>query len=284
MKKFFRNRRRKKSPSEGREKTEAFFSPKRDHRPSQEAEFFQPKLEISPVNSPAEKEADQAADKIVSRSSDQLNRSKEGEGPLIHRQAEEEEIQSKLEVQRQAEEEEAQAKLDIQRQADEEKLQSKLEVQRQAEEEEPQAKLEIQRKGQEEEEMAPKLDIQRQAEEEEPQAKKESNSSPKEYLKTRKKDPSSELEGIIQQTKGWGFALPDDVRQKMEAQFEADFTEVRIHTDSKAIQMCRMIQAQAFTHGYDIYFNQGKYNPDTQRGRHLLAHELTHVVQQKGKQ
>src|SRR5690606_1881665 len=55
---------------------------------------------------------------------------------------------------------------------------------------------------------------------------------------------------------------------------------VRIHTGADSVQMNRELGAQAFTHGRDIYFNEGKYNPSSPDGQRLLAHELTHVVQQ----
>jgi hypothetical protein len=78
------------------------------------------------------------------------------------------------------------------------------------------------------------------------------------------------------------MALPNDILKAMEGEFKTDFSKVRIHIGEKAIQMTNMIQAHAFTHGYDIYFNAGRYQPYTSSGKRLLAHELTHVVQQKG--
>jgi hypothetical protein len=66
----------------------------------------------------------------------------------------------------------------------------------------------------------------------------------------------------------------------METGFGARFAGVRIHTGADAVDMNRRLRAHAFTHGKDIFFNAGKYEPDSTRGRRLLAHELTHVVQQ----
>jgi hypothetical protein len=66
----------------------------------------------------------------------------------------------------------------------------------------------------------------------------------------------------------------------MEPRFGADFGGVRVHTDGSAVQMSRDLQAQAFTTGQDIYFGAGKYAPESEDGKRLLAHELTHVVQQ----
>jgi hypothetical protein len=68
----------------------------------------------------------------------------------------------------------------------------------------------------------------------------------------------------------------------MEPRFGNDFSSVRIHTGSNAVQMNKELHAQAFTHGSDLYFNEGKYNPGSNSGKQLLAHELTHVVQQTG--
>jgi hypothetical protein len=66
----------------------------------------------------------------------------------------------------------------------------------------------------------------------------------------------------------------------MESGFGADFSGVHVHTDNNAAQMNQQLGARAFTHGSDIYFNQGEYQPATSTGDHLLAHELTHTVQQ----
>ncbi len=80
--------------------------------------------------------------------------------------------------------------------------------------------------------------------------------------------------------RGMGAPLPDSVRQSMEQYFAADFSGVRIHTDEPAVQLSRELGAQAFTQGRDIFFGKGKFNPATRKGEHLLAHELTHTLQQ----
>jgi hypothetical protein len=59
-----------------------------------------------------------------------------------------------------------------------------------------------------------------------------------------------------------------------------DFSNVRIHTDALSVYTNKGLNARAFTHGSDVFFNQGEYSPNTLEGRRLLAHELTHVVQQ----
>lgn len=75
---------------------------------------------------------------------------------------------------------------------------------------------------------------------------------------------------------GGGKPLPDEVRAKLEASFGADFSAVRIHEGPEAAA----VGALAFTRGTDIFFAPGQYQPETERGRELLAHELGHVVQQ----
>lgn len=89
------------------------------------------------------------------------------------------------------------------------------------------------------------------------------------------------LENNLTSSKGGGAPLPDNTRLQMENSFGTDFSKVRVHTNSSAVQMNKELRAQAFTHGHDIYFNAEKYNPDHTEGQRLLAHELTHTFQQK---
>jgi hypothetical protein len=88
------------------------------------------------------------------------------------------------------------------------------------------------------------------------------------------------FEAAMQQS-GSGQPLDDGTRSFMESRFGQDFGDVQIHTDSAAADAAKQIQAQAFTTERDIYFGQGRYQPKTTAGQKLLAHELTHVVQQK---
>ena len=94
---------------------------------------------------------------------------------------------------------------------------------------------------------------------------------------------SSEMENQLQTMQGGGHAMPEGLRAQMEGSFGHDFSNVRLHTDSAAADMSSSINAKAFTHGNDIYFNQGQFQPNTPAGQHLIAHELTHTVQQGGK-
>lgn len=93
---------------------------------------------------------------------------------------------------------------------------------------------------------------------------------------------SNTLETSINQMRGGGQALDTTVRRQMEGAFGVDFSNVRIHTDSQANAMNQALYARAFTTGTDIFFRSGEYQPHQSAGQHLLAHELTHVVQQSG--
>jgi hypothetical protein len=91
---------------------------------------------------------------------------------------------------------------------------------------------------------------------------------------------NSNLESNLNNSKGGGSPLPQNTKTEMESGFGADFSNVKVHNDSNAVQMNKQLGSQAFANGSDIYFNEGKYNPNSQDGKHLLAHELTHTVQQ----
>lgn len=108
-------------------------------------------------------------------------------------------------------------------------------------------------------------------EEEVVQAKKTSNSDMAAILPGL---PRSELSGAS------GRALPPSVRAFFEPRFGADFASVRIHDGETASRLAASINARAFTMGRDLVFGAGQYRPDAVSGRRLLAHELTHVLQQ----
>jgi hypothetical protein len=78
-----------------------------------------------------------------------------------------------------------------------------------------------------------------------------------------------------------GTPLPTETRAEMESAFGADFSAVRIHTNSSAAQLSRNLKARAFTYGNEIFFDHGQYDPSTALGKRLLAHELTHTIQQR---
>lgn len=90
----------------------------------------------------------------------------------------------------------------------------------------------------------------------------------------------ADIESKIQSKRGSGSGMDAQTKSVMESSFGADFSGVRVHTDSQAVQMSQQLNAHAFTVSNDIFFNQGRYQPSSKGGAGLLAHELTHTVQQ----
>lgn len=219
--------------------------------------FFglQEKLTVGKANDKYEQEADKMADRIVNRNTSDvaffqsMNRSNSSETVQnMVSKMEEEEMRASVQKKLQRQEEEEAMQMNVE--------EEKEDVQMQEEEEE------LQMKSEEDE-------LQMQEEEEEVQAKSDNSAG-----------PSAGLEQKLNASKGGGSQLPEGVQKKMESGFGTDFSGVRIHTGENAEQMNRELGAQAFTNGNDIYFNNGKYNPTSHTGQHLLAHELSHTVQQ----
>lgn len=90
------------------------------------------------------------------------------------------------------------------------------------------------------------------------------------------------IEQTIERERGAGQGMDGGTQGRMESAFGSSFSHVRIHTDAPAHDLSLSLNARAFTTGSDIFFRQGEYNPGSASGRELLAHELTHVVQQTG--
>lgn len=104
------------------------------------------------------------------------------------------------------------------------------------------------------------------------------------FSATSRKTPggiASQVGDGIQSLHGRGQALAEPVREFFDQRFGHDFGYVRIHTDAHAAELADAIQARAFAVGRDVVFGAGEFAPETSRGRKLLAHELTHVVQQE---
>ena len=143
----------------------------------------------------------------------------------------------------------------------------------------------LQKKEKEEDLEASEKKIQRKAifESDEPQEQKPQVQRKEMIMRKGGSDPAaapSAVESSLTSSKGGGTPMDSGTRKNMESAFGADFGGVRIHNDSNAKKMSNELGAQAFTHGNDIYFNEGKYDPNSSSGSHLLAHELTHTVQQ----
>lgn len=90
-----------------------------------------------------------------------------------------------------------------------------------------------------------------------------------------------DMEVSINAARGSGQPLPESVRAFFEPRFGYDFSGVRVHTDAKAAEVARRVDARAFTVGRDIVFGAGEYAPEISKGQRLLAHELTHMAQQE---
>ncbi|UBF26133.1 DUF4157 domain-containing protein [Kovacikia minuta CCNUW1] len=88
------------------------------------------------------------------------------------------------------------------------------------------------------------------------------------------------LASSIQQARGGGQPLAENVRRPMEQALGADFSQVKVHTDGRSDQLNRTVQSIAFTAEQNIFFRQGAFAPGTRQGQELIAHELTHVMQQ----
>lgn len=104
------------------------------------------------------------------------------------------------------------------------------------------------------------------------QGKEKSGPSPKRTLEVQ-----AQVDGFL----GCGQPLPDSVRAFFEPRFGRDFSGVRVHTDIGAASAASQVNARAFTVGRDIVFGTGAYAPGTVAGKRVIAHELTHVVQQQ---
>lgn len=138
----------------------------------------------------------------------------------------------------------------------------------------------LQRAVNEEEE---KEKVQRQPLEEKDKLQKQAAPEEEEKVQTKPAGNSPAPAAVahsLQSSKGGGRPLPAALRSGAEQALGADFGSVRVHTDAESARMNEALHAQAFTHGHDVYFNEGKYRPETAEGKRLLGHELGHVVQQ----
>ncbi|MEY3303227.1 MAG: hypothetical protein RLZZ139_1600 [Cyanobacteriota bacterium] len=216
---------------------------------------IQAKLSIGEPNDKYEQEADATASKVVQ----QINSPTQDQSVQREAMEEEEELQMKpiSSIQREASMEE------------EDELQMKpiSSIQREASMEE-----------EDELQMKPISSIQREASMEEDELQMKSLVQRRENLGGG--EASTDLESSIQSARGGGQSLDPNLQTKMGEAMGADFSAVKVHTDSQADQLNKSIQAKAFTTGQDVFFRQGAYEPSSRGGQELIAHELTHVVQQ----
>lgn len=133
----------------------------------------------------------------------------------------------------------------------------------------------VQRQEEKKDEHAQMLQRQEEKKDEHVQAKGSSATTPA---------VSPQLESRIQTIRGGGQPLPDNTRTFFESRFGHDFGGIRVHTDSQAAETAGQLNAQAFTIGRNVFFGAGHYEPHTSKGQWLMAHELTHTIQQQPSQ
>lgn len=252
--------------------------------------FIQPKLSIGKPGDRYEVEADRVADTIVARGNEQSN-SFFSPAPLVQKQSEEEVQQQEI-----TENEVRQKPLVehisplVQRQTEEQPIQQKEEQ----EEVQQKPEEEIQKKEVSEDTIQQKTennsitpDIQKQ-EEEIQEKEEEEEETPIIQQKTKilqRKEIgvptiTNTIESRIQRASGNGRPMEKDVQNSMESGFGANFSNVQIHTNQESSSLNNQISSKAFTYKNNVFFGENQYQPDTNSGKHLLAHELTHVVQQ----
>jgi hypothetical protein len=246
--------------------------------------FFQAKLSIGEPGDKYEKEADAVADKVVSQPESRTNQpvvqklstvdSKVMDSTNDSRNVEYKRMQEKPLIQKSdaSKKEEGKPVQKVSAEEEKDKVQKKGDMPK--EEEKPL----VQKAGdvkKEEEKLVQKM---------EGPVKEEEDKKKSAAVQTKREGnvntTSPQVTSKIANAGGKGKALPGKTLQEMNASFGRDFSEVRIHNDSEAADLSQDLQALAFTHGRDIYFNSGKFDTSSGEGKHLLAHELTHVVQQ----
>ncbi|MFT5645366.1 MAG: hypothetical protein ACI976_000036, partial [Aureispira sp.] len=268
----------------------------------QSTPFIQPKLDVGKPGDKYEVEADKAADQIVAKNNESSTPffpatpaiQKQSEEGVQKQDTQETEIQQQPVVDsitpgvqlkennniQKAEEEEIQQQ--------EESGQGGEELQMMAGEESVQQMHEDTLQTKESSDITPTLPtLQKMAtedvqsmEDEEVQEKEEEEVQTLQKQGSGDEGNTSSVENNLNNSRGGGSPLDTNTKGEMESGFGADFGGVRVHNDSNAVQMNQQLGAQAFTSGNDIYFNEGKYSPESDSGKHLLAHELTHTVQQ----
>ncbi len=230
---------------------------------------IQTKLTINTPGDEFEKEADQTAEQVTQSK----NSSRKTEKPVIRKKAD---TSTTVPVSTFSEmEEEPEASGEVQRQSDE---QEEVIIQRQTEETEEEG---IQRQTEDTEEEV----IQRQAEDTEEEVIQRQEESEEDTIQRKNSggqtvSTAPPIVGSVLSSSG--SKMEKSTRTDMEGRFGSDFSNVRIHKDNKAADSSKAISAKAYTFGNHIVFNSGQYSPNTKAGKKLLAHELTHVVQQGG--
>jgi hypothetical protein len=265
-------------------------------------EGIQTRLKVGKPNDKFEQEADRVAEKITVTHTGTTHIGYAADQPVqrqfLRRQEEKKEAVQKQFKQRQGQQEEDK----LQKQEEKKEPVQASYLQTQAEEKKP-----PQAKSEEEEPQAKFIQFQDEKKEEPTQAKeKEEPAQPQliqQYAENKgagqntpagvdsffrkasegKKENTKndfDFEGLLEKTKAGGISLDHNTLEYMNSKMGHNFSSVRIHTGPDAERLAKHMHAQAFTVGNHIFFNAGKFQPDTEAGIKLLAHELTHVIQQ----
>lgn len=267
----------------------------------QHPSFFQTQLKTGEKGDKYEKEADNAAGKVANKvhaspepvvqkqdiSAVQMSSLKENEEKTAQKMDKEEEQKPVQKAEKKEEDKQVQK-------AEKKEEEKPIQKEEKKEEEKPIQKEEkkeeekpVQKEEKKEEdkpvqkaEAEENKDVQPKHEEEEKNEHPPIMRKEKEGIRANK---GSDIADRIKKTKGKGQPMSEKTARQMEQAFGADFSNVNIHTDEQAASLNKDLHSIAFTNGSDIYFAEGQYNPDSSSGKTLLAHELTHVIQQTGK-
>jgi hypothetical protein len=232
-------------------------------QPSEPAVPVQPKLTIGQPNDKYEQEADQVAAQVVKQINAPASTTSQDAGVQRQEMTEEEELQTKPEI----------STLQRMEMPEEEELQTKPDTVR------------VQRQELEDEELQTKPSaanlamqpLQREAMEEDDELQMKPSTP---SVGAEGGAVSADLEGKINAARGGGQSLAPQLQAQMGQAMGADFSGVRVHTDGRADVLNRSVGARAFTTGQDLFFKRGEYQPESRDGQELIAHELTHVMQQ----
>jgi Domain of unknown function (DUF4157)/DNA/RNA non-specific endonuclease len=282
-------------------------------------QLIQAKLKVGKPNDTYEMEADRVADTVMRMPDSLVQRQTEEKkeetaqtkpavgqiSAVVQRQATEEKKEEPVQtLQRQSEEKKEEPVQTLQRQPEEKKDEPVQTLQRQPEEKKDEPVQTLQRQPEEKKDESVQT-LQRQPEEKkdepvqtlqrQPEEKKDEPVQTLQRQPEEKKDEpvqtkaavnstsavATDVESRIQTMREGGHPLPNSTRSFFESRFGYDFSGVRVHTDSQADDVSRKLNAQAFTIGRNVFFAGGRYEPHTTQGKWLLAHELTHTVQQQ---
>ncbi|WP_074405558.1 eCIS core domain-containing protein [Aquimarina megaterium] len=233
--------------------------------------FVQPKLTVGKPNDKYEVEADRVADQVVAKTSESTTPFF-SPAPFVQRQTDEKEG-------------------DVQQKPIAESITPV--VLRQPEEETAQKSTEVQNKAEVSDGVSMKpsdhssTNFDTQKQEEEVQEKEEEEvSEVQQKSKTLQRKEigvptvTNTIESRIQRASDNGKPMSKSVKGSMESGFGTDFSGVKVHTDSESSSLNKQMSSKAFTYKNNVFFGENQYQPETKEGKHLIAHELTHVVQQ----